>query len=66
MTSIKIKLQNLSQENKEQILSAIQRGALSELEYIIYSINDIQSTQWLQERVAKMEFEEITSLILSA
>ncbi len=59
-------ISDLSEENKQQILDAIKRGALSELEYILSTMDNIESAKFLQNLVAKMEFEKITSLILSA
>ena len=63
---ISIILDDLSKEEKGQILNAIDRGALSEIEFIIDNIADGKSKNWLKKQLSNISLQNIKNIILSA
>lgn len=59
-------LNNLSLLEKQAITDAIKRGAISELETVVNSLNETSSKKWLEEKVSLMEFEDILKYTIFA
>lgn len=62
----KINLDKISQNDKNDIIDAIQRGALSELEFTVNSLDKSEQQAWLKEKVSQMELKTIKQVIFSA
>lgn len=60
-----VTLDDLSEDEKEQIINSLQKGALSELEAMTAELPESKSKTWLDEQLSHMRFETIRSTILS-
>lgn len=63
--SADVDLSHLDDEFRRKFIDALDKGALSRMEFLINTLEKGTAEQWLGERLAEMDFEAIRSSIVS-